>query len=220
MKIPQDWTFKNLEVANSFESHVREQLPWYELATGAVAHIARHFISHGGIVYDIGASTGNIGRALDKTLEARKAKLIGIEESEEMASFYNAPGELVIANALDYEYESYDVAIVFLVLMFIDPNKRKQFVQKLIDKIKPGGCLIIVEKTFNYTGYLSTVLHRMTIAGKVSSGVSSSSIIEKELSLGGIQRPIPDSFFKMTSPTAVEFFRFGEFGGWVIEKPE
>jgi malate dehydrogenase (oxaloacetate-decarboxylating)(NADP+) len=45
VKIPTDWTFRNADVAKGFDRHVREQLPWYGIATGAVAHIARHFVA-------------------------------------------------------------------------------------------------------------------------------------------------------------------------------
>lgn len=44
MKIPREWTFENTSVASAFDKHVREQLPWYDMVTGALAHIARHYI--------------------------------------------------------------------------------------------------------------------------------------------------------------------------------
>ena len=31
MEIPKEWTFENASVAQSFNQHVREQLPWYDL---------------------------------------------------------------------------------------------------------------------------------------------------------------------------------------------
>ncbi len=81
MKIPREWTFENTQVASSFDNHVREQLPWYDMVTGAIAHIARHYIPKNGLIYDIGASTGNVGRAIAETLKERKAQLVGIESS-------------------------------------------------------------------------------------------------------------------------------------------
>ena len=35
MKIPNNWTFEDTEVAKNFNRHVREQLPFYDLATNA-----------------------------------------------------------------------------------------------------------------------------------------------------------------------------------------
>src|SRR5690606_24935311 len=96
---PGEWTFEDGRVASAFDRHVREQLPWYDLATGAVAHICRHYIPDGGLVYDIGASTGNIGRAIEKTLEQRRARLVAIEPSKAMRDMYVGPGTVVGADA-------------------------------------------------------------------------------------------------------------------------
>ena len=63
LDVPREWTFKNRKVAAAFDSHVREQLPWYDIATGIVGHLARSYVPRGGSVVDVGASTGNVGRA-------------------------------------------------------------------------------------------------------------------------------------------------------------
>ena len=80
LSIPTHWTFRSSKVARHFDEHVREQLPWYDLATDAVGNFGRHYIPRGGQVYDIGASTGNIGLALLDTLNQRNARFVAIEE--------------------------------------------------------------------------------------------------------------------------------------------
>lgn len=217
---PGDWTFRNANIAQDFDAHVREQLPWYDLATGAVAHIARHYIPEGGLVYDIGASTGNIGKALSDTLERRKARFIAIEQSKDMVARYDGPGTIVEADATDYDFERYDVAIAFLVLMFMVPGERGRFLKELTKRLKPGGALILFDKIEGRGGYLSTVLHRLTMAGKLAQGARPDDILAKELALIGVQRPLPMRFMDYAVPGAVEVFRFGEFAGWVIECPE
>ncbi len=215
MEIPREWTFENAHIAKAFDNHVREQLPWYDLVTGALAHIARHYIPQGGLVYDIGASTGNIGRAIAPTLKERKARLVGIEASKEMCGQYDAPGELVNIDALHYRFEHYDLAICFLTLMFLPVEKREEFIKELASKVKPGGALIIVDKCLAASGYQATIFWRLTLAGKVAAGVDAQSVIAKELSLSGVQRPLDPSIL---GSDAVEWFRFGEFAGWVIAK--
>ena len=42
--IPREWTFESAAIASGFNAHVREQLPWYDMVTGAITHIARHYI--------------------------------------------------------------------------------------------------------------------------------------------------------------------------------
>jgi len=215
MDIPREWTFENTKVASGFDRHVREQLPWYDLVTGAVAHIARHYIPKNGLVYDIGASTGNIGQAIEETILERKAKLVGIEASAEMCARYKAPGELVQIDALDYRFQPYDLAICYLVLMFLPVGKRQEFIDYLKSLIKPGGALLIVDKCEAATGYEATVFWRLTLAGKIAAGVDAESVIAKELSLSGVQRPLDPA---MLGDDAVQWFRFGDFAGWIVTK--
>lgn len=213
MEIPKNWTFKSEEVASGFDKHVRETLPWYDLATDAVAHVARHYINEGGKVYDIGASTGNIGKALKQTLESRKAKLIAIEPSIPMAGLYEGGGQLLINNAEDIEYEDYDVAICFLSIMFMEPNKRDDFMTKLRKSRKKGGAIIIFDKMEPIHGYFSTVMYRLTLANKIAQGIKPEQVMEKELSLSGVQRPINE---QLLGDDAINWFRFGDFAGWII----
>lgn len=220
MPIPADWTFDNPDVASGFDAHVREQLPWYDLATGILAHIARHYIAEGGLVYDIGASTGNFGRSVAPTLEARKAKLVAIESSTDMARKYSGPGELVVKDAAKYDFQEFDLAVCFLVLMFMPVPNRLAFLRRLIEKTKPGGAVVIFDKFEVCGGYKGTMIRRLTLSGKVQNRASAEDIIAKELSLAGVQRPMPPSVLKSANGDPTEIFRFGEFAGYVIERPE
>jgi tRNA (cmo5U34)-methyltransferase len=166
-------------------------------------------------MYDIGASTGNIGKLLDESLTARKAKLISIETAAEMAEHFEAQGTLEIADCTTYDYQPFDVATIFLVLMFLTMEQRQNLVANLIAKCNKGGAIIIVDKIETKANYIGTINRRLTLAGKVATGVSPEQIIAKELSLAGIQRPLQANELP---EIAEQFFRFGEFAGWIIEK--
>ena len=216
MKIPSNWTFETPEVAKGFDAHVREQLPWYDLATNAITHIARHYIPRNGLVYDIGAATGNIARALEPVLFDRNARIESIEPAEAMVKQFRGPGILHCARAEDFQYRAFDLGVVFLTLMFIEPRERPLLMNKLRHACKPGGAIVVFDKLEPAGGYLSTVMYRMTLAGKKAAGVHADEIIEKELSLSGVQRPICET---QLAGAAHLWFKFGDFAGWVIEKP-
>src|SRR5882724_12743068 len=93
MQIAQNWTFKAADVADEFDRHVREQLPWYDMATGAMSHVARHYLPRGGSMLDVGCSTGNVGRALLDVIEERRIRVLGIDDSAEMINRYIGPGD-------------------------------------------------------------------------------------------------------------------------------
>ena len=94
-------------------------------------------------------------------------------------------------------------------------EKRQAFIDNLKSLIKPGGALLIVDKCEAASGYEATVFWRLTLAGKVAAGVDAESVIKKELSLSGVQRPIDPA---MLGEDASLWFRFGDFAGWIITK--
>ncbi len=217
LEIPRNWTFRSKTVARNFDDHVREQLPWYDLATNAVAHFGRHYIPRGGRVYDIGASTGNVGLALRETLDQRQARFTAIEASQEMADRYQGPPELVVADAVGFEFEPFDFAVCFLVLMFLPIETRWAFVARLHKLVKPGGALLIVDKVQAPAGYLGTAFSRLTLQQKLAVGANPEAILRKELSLAGYQRPVDPACLPAS---AWRFFQVGEFVGWVITQKE
>ena len=87
---------------------------------------------------------------------------------------------------------------------------------RLRSQCKKGGAIIVFDKVENQGGYISTIMSRLTLAGKKAAGVKSEEIIAKELSLCGVQRPIRT---EQLGGNFTEWFRFGEFCGWVLEKP-
>lgn len=214
MNIPQDWTFKADEVATHFESHVREQLPWYDLVTGAVAHLARCYMRPSSTVYDIGASTGNIGRAIADTLEARQAQLISLEASEQMAQQFKGPGRLIVAEAENYPYEAFSVSVLFLVAQFLPKAGRKRLLSRLQEAVEPGGAIILVDRFETSGGYFGQSLARLTLSGKLAQGATPKAILDKELSLSGVQRPLShDELTGNWKP----FFKFSDFEGYLFE---
>lgn len=216
MKVPSEgaWSFEADGIADAFDAHVREQLPWYDLATSAVEHIARHYIPEGGVVYDIGASTGNVGRSIASILDARSARLIAVEKSEEMACKYQGPGEVIIADATSIEFVPFDFGVLFLSTIFMPVNIRGNFLNRFVRAVRPGGAIVMVERMQAGSGYTSTISARLTLANKLKAGASPDDIVAKELSLSGVQRPLSISELP---EGAVEFFRLGDFAGWIIE---
>jgi tRNA (cmo5U34)-methyltransferase len=219
MKIPTEWTFESVESVDGFDAHVREQLPWYDLVTESIGQIAKHYIGVGGLVYDIGAATGNIGRAIRPTLAAREAGLVNIESSQPMVEHLDAhaPGIAKRARAEHYEYAPYDFAVANLTLMFIRPDCLPDMLDRLVSAMNPGGGLVVVERMMPAQGYASIVMSRLTLAAKATSGAAAEDIIAKELSLAGVQRPLDPSLMSLHGAT--EWFRYGDFAGWLIEKP-
>jgi tRNA (cmo5U34)-methyltransferase len=212
-----DWTFNSKQIAESFDSHVREQLPWYDLASETVAIIARNYLRQNGVVYDIGCSTGNIAKRMVSLIQERACDFYGIDTSGDMICRQQTDwGEAIHADALDYHYEPFSVAVCFLTLSFLTVDEREALIVRLRGACESGGVIIVVDKFEAPGGYAGTVLRRITTAWKLINGASPSDILSKELSLSGVQRPLNRD--ELPSD-AVRFFQLGEFQGWIIQQP-
>lgn len=215
----KDWTFETSEIANTFDSHVREQLPWYDMATDAVSYIVKNYLQKGGVVVDIGASTGNIASKLLPLATERETSIVEIESSPSMAiklykRFSDHPNVSVIAkDVTKIDIPEANVYILFLTLMFIRAEDRQALLFELRSKLKDGGVIIIVDKVADDYGYFSTVLKRLTMHWKLEQGAKPEDVLIKEMSLAGVQVPITSDLI----PDGKLFFRMGEFAGWVID---
>jgi len=219
MNIPEHWTFHSPEIANRFEEHVREQLPWYDMVTDAVVYIVRNYLTRHDRVVDIGASTGNMINKLMPLLLEREAYVTAIEDSNSMidilvdrfAVYHNVT--LEHADVVTFPLEMAQVHIMFLTMMFIPVHQREALLQRIRAKTKKGGVIIIVDKVADHAGYFATVLKRLGMHWKINQGAKLEDVAKKEMSLAGVQIPFDPAMI----PDAKQFFRMGEFAGWVIE---
>ena len=113
------------------------------------------------------------------------------------------------------ELDTSHVTILFLTLMFIPVNERENLMRMLIGNLHKGGCIIVVDKVLDHGGYFATVLKRLTMHFKLQQGAKPEDVLTKEMSLAGVQVPIDPAIL---GADAKQFFRMGEFAGWVIEK--
>ena len=201
-----DWSFAN--IPDGFDSHVREQLPWYDLVVDMVSFLVINYARRDAVIYDIGSSTGNVKQLLEDTIHDRTIKYITIDNEECMSAD-------ICANAQDVEYGEFDIAILNLTMMFIQLKDRRKLLDLLYYKMNIGGCLIIVDKFIQPEDYLSTVLRRATIWWKHKNGICGDAIVNKELSLSGVQIPMRHDELPNGSKC---FFKFGEFEGYILTK--
>ena len=214
------WTFDTPEIANTFDAHVREQLPWYDMVTDAVVYIARNYLPEFGTVVDIGASTGNMVDKLMPLTVERWADVIAIEKSIPMCKVLQTKYEkseyvsVQNVNITNSEMPEAEVYIMFLTMMFIPTERRKALMKAMRANCTKGGVIIVVDKVCDHSGYFATVLKRLTMQFKLQQGAKPEDVLNKEMSLAGVQIPIDPAIL---GEDAKQFFRMGEFAGWVIE---
>jgi tRNA (cmo5U34)-methyltransferase len=215
----KSWTFESKEIASTFDSHVREQLPWYDMATDAVAYIVKNYLRDYGDIVDIGSSTGNMIDKLMPLIKEREADIYAIDDSTEMVKVLrkkydnNCSVKISEYDVSEDGIPSADVYIVFLTMMFLPVVSRERLLDEMRSKVRNGGVIIIVDKVADHNGYFATVLKRLTMHWKLLQGAKPEDVLTKEMSLAGVQIPLDTDLI----PDGKLFFRMGEFAGWVIE---
>ena len=216
----KQWTFDDPETVIKFNNHIRSHLPWYDMMHDTVAHLIKNYLPKGGTVVDFGASTGNLVAKILPLIKERSAEVYAVDTSNEMLDYmglrFSQEIEEKIVNVDAYEVPANpDIFVACLTLSFIKPAKREKYFKEIFDKTKTA--VIIVDKVESRSEYLSTVLKRLTTQMKLDAGVSAEEVLEKDLSLSGVQIPV-DPYELLAMYDAKPFFRVGEFAGWIIEK--
>lgn len=96
----ENWTFNVLP--GQADRRSEKQSPWYDMATAAVAMIARPYIPQGGKVYDLGCAAGNVGRVLAPTLHEREAQFVALDGCRDVVVDYCGPGRAIMADVASY----------------------------------------------------------------------------------------------------------------------
>lgn len=212
MEIPNSWSFKNKGVAEGFDNHVREQLPFYDVASFIAAHYLRANVPPGGLVYDIGCSTGNMEIKCQDLIKDRNLAWIGLDNSQDILKEYKGKLSPIQYDAQTFDYERFDIALCFLSMMFIRPMERRELLLELLEKMKPGGAIILFDKFQSQ----SSIEEKLILHLKIDSGIEATQILQKEHSLIGVQFPMDhEELFQFHDEM---IFKVGNFEGYVLKK--
>ena len=152
---PEDFEFTT-RVAEVFEDMLDRSVPFYADVIKAGAQILDRYLEDGDSIYDLGSSTGTTLLELSRLLAHKDLRYIGIDSSKAMLEKAHLKAELYSKNKnftfLDEDitaFEHRDVGAVLLnyTLQFIRPIMRENVIQKVYDSLKPGGVLLLSEKT-------------------------------------------------------------------------
>ncbi|MGE0487777.1 MAG: methyltransferase domain-containing protein [Vulcanimicrobiota bacterium] len=145
----------NAPVAQVFDDMVRRSVPHYEAVQELMARLV---LARGadGPIYDLGCSTGNTLVRLVELAE-EPLKLVGVDQSQAMldhAAQKLAPRrerhdiELVRADIEPPEFAQGPptAVILSLVAQFLRPVRRQALLDQIRARLKPGGCLVMLEK--------------------------------------------------------------------------
>ncbi|WP_326830232.1 methyltransferase domain-containing protein [Streptosporangium sp. NBC_01810] len=190
---PGGWRFSGA-AAHHFDEHAARSIPAYTLGHDLIVSLSDFFVRPGGRVYDVGCSTG----ALTARLAARhpSATVVGVDVEPDMTAVARlrlaevAGAEVVDADAASYDFQRADLVVAYYTLQFTPVERRAALVARLAAAVRPGGALLVFEKTLAATARMQDLAAQAYAEHKLSGGYSPSEILAKAHSLRGVLTPL------------------------------
>lgn len=190
---PRGWRFSGA-AAHHFDDHAARSIPAYELGHELVAALSDFFVRPGGRVYDIGCSTG----ALTARLAARhpSAAVVGLDAEPDMTAvarlrLADVPNtEILDADATAHGFLLADLVVAHYSLQFVPVERRPPLLARVAGALRPGGALVVFEKTFAASGRLQDLLAQAYADHKLTRGHTAEQVAAKTRSLRGVLTPL------------------------------
>jgi tRNA (cmo5U34)-methyltransferase len=223
------WAFDD-SVTHVFEAMLENSIPGYHDMRSWVTRFALRFLPEDdGLVLDMGASRGD---ALAPLLAARpRCRFRAVEVSEPMRNamrsrFHGQP-VAICDHDLRYDLSVFedpaDVVLSVLTLMFVPIEYRTRLVNAIYRGLKPGGALLLVEKTIQQDPLMDEIFNEQYYRFKADNGYTAEAIYRKKLSLEGVLVPLTQQWNEDTLRAAgfqhvQVFWRAANFCGLLAVK--
>lgn len=219
----------NEDVASVFSDMLERSIPSYSLMRELVVRIVERDIKYGGLVLDIGTSTGDAIETLVKNHP--NTNFIGLEMSDQMIArakekFKDNRNVQIKKHDLRQHIhlsENPGTIISCLTVQFTPMEHRLQILRNLYNILASTGKLIFVEKVLGNSAEFDKMLTEVYYQMKMEYGYSYDEIKRKKLALEGVLVPVTakwnEELLNMSGFKNVEcFWRCLNFAGWVATK--
>jgi tRNA (cmo5U34)-methyltransferase len=150
-----DWTFDGFGA--EFDEHAQKHLPHYSTAHQVVCHAATYALHTGGVVADLGCSTGHAIEAIAGHIPGRPFTAHGYDADQSMLdhaairlggnSHVECKFSRVDLTCDPLEHEEADVTLALWTLQFLPPSTWVPLLRAAHDAASADGLLLIGAKT-------------------------------------------------------------------------
>ncbi|MEV0617584.1 methyltransferase [Nonomuraea sp. NPDC050404] len=199
------WQFTP-DVVDVFDDHVRASVPHYDVIQDLVAETTDWLVPAGGLVADLGASTGASARRIIERHPDRGIQFVLYDEQPAMLE--QADAELrELAVKLDTEFdillnrtriqdgplvhENADLTLCLFTLQFLSREERVKALRLARQRAAESGALIVAEKIRAIDSRWAEIGTDVAHDYKAARGISDSAIRAKAKALRGVLRPYP-----------------------------
>ena len=192
------WEF-TADVANVFDDHVVAHLPHYAEFQESVAVLSDWLVPHGGIVADLGASTGRTAEMIQRRSPHREIVFHLYDEQPRMN--VRARERLKAAGAARFQTHTADViteplahgganlTLALFTLQFHAARDRARILDAARRAAAEDGALLLAEKIRPADPLWAEVAAELTAEWKLAHGVTAEEVRAKARSIRGVLLP-------------------------------
>jgi len=222
-QLPGDRDFRfDATVAAVFDDMLERSVPGYRPVIEMTGAILSRFLKPNDLLYDLGCSTGTTLVELAGRLNAASLSFIGLDNSPAMLSKARLKTEKAgLAERIDFRevdittapLEPAGAVLMNYTLQFIAPAQRQDFLTRIHHTLRPGGVLILSEKTISADPSLDQIYLDFYLDFKRANGYSETEIARKRQALEKVLIPfsLADNLRMLT---AAGFARAEPFHQW------
>ncbi len=194
---PRDFVFDE-SVARVFPDMISRSVPGYQELVRLMAVLAGRFLHPHACCYDLGCSLGAVSAALLGQYPHLELRVVAVDSSQAMVDRLSqhladeiARGRLQprCADLTDIDTTDASLVILNLTLQFIAPAQRLPLLQRLRQRLRPGGGLLLAEKVQFTDPEAERLLGESHAEFKRANGYSELEISRKRAALERVMRP-------------------------------
>ncbi|MBF8186338.1 methyltransferase domain-containing protein [Nonomuraea sp. K274] len=192
------WEFTP-DVVQVFDEHVRASVPFYDDIQNLVAEAADWLVPAGGLVADLGASTGTTARRILERQRERRIRFALYDDQAAMLDRARVDLEPLAGGSIGYHvariqdaplaHENADLTISLFTLQFLPLHERLDALRLARAHSHDSGALIVAEKVRARDSRWAEIANDASHDVKAAHGISDSAIRAKARSLRGVLRP-------------------------------
>ncbi len=194
------WEFDD-NVTAGFDKHVSNSVAGYNDIQNTVVRLSDWFAPDNAVIADIGCSTGTTLRAIQDRNPTRVYTIHAYDKSapmmraatKKLANKAN-PDTRVHLHRDDitkgtFAHTNADLTIAIFTIQFLPASERGNVLANLCNATKPGGVLLLAEKTIPEDPRWAMITAECSWEDKKLQGIPSDEIVAKAESLRGVLRP-------------------------------
>lgn len=192
-KIPKFLDFSKFS-PGEFRSHINNSILGYDVLIRLLVGYSTYFTKPNGFMLDLGCSDGYVTSLLAGANPS--SQVLGVDKAPNFKEDWEGYKRDNLTYACDditrYPSNNCNFISSVFTLQFVPLPQRLQCLDRIFSHLETGGCFFIAEKTYMDNSLMESMQHSLYYEYKKES-FPSDEILEKEITLRSIMKPLPYS---------------------------